>query len=477
MTFGQFLAILRARWRVAALVFALLVVGAVVVTLLLPKQYSATASVVVDVKPDPVSATGYSNNAASGFLATQVDILKSDRVVLRVIRDLKLLESPQIRQQWQDAAKGRGTLEQWLTATLQNGLEVKPSRESNVINVIYQSADPRFAAGLANAFAQAYIATTLELRVDPARQFTTFFNAQVKDARDNLERAQARHSAFQRENGIIASDERLDIETARLNDLSSQVTQMESVSAESSSRQAQAQGAQGDRLQEVLNNSLISGLKGDLARSEVRLQELSQRLGDAHPQVQETKANVAELRARVDAEVKRVTGGVGVTNTINRGRQSQTQRELQSQRAKVLRTKAVRDESMVLQREVENAQRLYDSLTARMNQTAMEAQSTQSYVNVLTVAQPPVSPSSPRLWVNTAVATAVGLLAALAVILLMELADRRVRSPEDVVDALNLPVLGVMPRPDAKRFQAGYRPLLGASAGALPAPAAHVKPV
>ena len=54
---------------------------------------------------------------------------------------------------------------------LTKNLDVKPSRESNVIQINYRSPDPRFAAGLANAFAQAYIATTLELRVDPAKQF------------------------------------------------------------------------------------------------------------------------------------------------------------------------------------------------------------------------------------------------------------------------------------------------------------------
>src|SRR5205814_8796939 len=135
------------------------------------------------------------------------------------------------------------------------------------------------AAGLANAFSQAYIATTLELRTDPARQFTSFFGAQSKDARETLERAQSKLSSFQREKGIIASDERIDVETARLNELSSQLVQLQAISSESGSRQVQAQGASGDRLQEVLGNPLIASLKADLTRNEARLQELNSKYG------------------------------------------------------------------------------------------------------------------------------------------------------------------------------------------------------
>ena len=460
MTFGQFLSILRARKWAALLVFLLVVATTVTVSLLLPKQYSADASVVIDIKPDPVSAMAFPAMAMPGFMATQVDILTSDRVALKVIRDLKLLDSAQLREQWQTEGEGKGTIEQWLISLLQKNLDVKPSRESNVIQVGYRSPDPRFAAGLANAFAQAYIATTLELKVDPAKQFSAFFVAQSKDARDALERAQGKLSAFQRDKGIIAADERLDVENARLAELSSQLVQIQAISSESGSRQQQAQGASGDRMQEVLNNPLIGGLKADLTRNEARLQELNSKFGDKHPQVIEAKANIAELRSRIDGEIRRVTGGVSVTNTINKQREAQVQRELNAQRGKLLQMKAVRDQGQVMVREVENAQRSYDSVMARLNQTAMEAQANQSYANLLTTAQPPAEHSSPKILLNTALAVFLGALLAVGVALLLELSDRRVRAPEDAIAALGLPVLGVLPKPTAKRFTAGRHALL-----------------
>jgi chain length determinant protein EpsF len=459
MTFGQFLSILRARKWVALAVFLGVVITTLVVSLLLPKQYTASASVVIDVKPDPVAAVLNPSMAMPSFMATQVDIMTSERVALRVIRDLKLLDNPGLRAQWQEATKGQGTIEQWLVDLLQKQLDVKPSRESNVIHVNYKAQDPRFAAGLANAFAKGYIATTLDLRVDPAKQFSSFFGAQSKDARDALEKAQSKLSAFQTAKGIVATDERLDVENSRLNELSSQLVQMQAISSESGSRQSQAQGAQSDRIQEVLQNPLISGLKADLARNEARLQELGAKYGDNHPQVIEAKANIAEQRSRLESETRKVTGGVSVSNTINKQREAQVRRELEAQRSKVLRMKAVRDEGQVLVREVESAQRTYDGMMARLNQTAMEAQSTQSFANILSEAQPPADPSSPKLLLNSMLAIFVGALLATGVALLLELTDRRVRDTGDIIEAMGLPVLGTLPKPGTKHFASGNRAL------------------
>ena len=447
MTFGQFLSILRARWWVVALVLGLTVATTLLVSLLLPRQYTATASVVVDFKPDPVSAFAFGGGASPAYMATQVDIIRSERVAQRVVRNLKLNENPQVRQQWLDETGGEGNIEVWLASVFQKQMDVVPSRESSVIAVSYKAPDPRFAAGLANAFAQAYIDTALELRTDPARLYSTFFENRAKEARETLEKAQSKVSAFQKQSGIIATDERLDVETARLNELSSQATMMQALLAESASRQAQAQSGQGDRMQEVLNNANVSQLKADISRAEAQLQQLATRLGDKHPQVEEAKASLAELRSRLEAETRKVTGSVTVSANINRQRLGEVQRALQAQRDKVLKMKAVRDEGLVLLRDAENAQRSYDALLQRFTQTSLEGQTTQSNINLLTQATPPLEPSSPRIVLNTLLSIFLGTLLAVGTALLLELKDRRVRNVDDVVEALGLPVLGLMPKP------------------------------
>jgi chain length determinant protein EpsF len=420
---------------------------------LLPPRYTATASILIDSKPDPLTQMIYGGANGPGVMSTQVDVIQSDRVGLRVVRDLKLADNPQVRGQWQAETRGQGSIEAWLSDTLRRGVDVVPaSVGSNILNLSYKGGDPRFAAALANAWAKAYIDTSLELRTDPAKQYSAFFDTRSKEARDRLEQAQAKLTAFQRQKGIIATDDRLDIETARLNELSSQLVGLQAVTSESGSRQTQASGESAERMQEVLNNGLISGLKADIARNEAKLQELNARLGVNHPQVVELKANLAELRSRMTAEINRVTGGVKVSNTINRQREAELRASLDAQRAQVLRLRAVRDESAVLLRDVDSAQRAYDAVLSRLTASSLESQSTQSSVYVLSDATVPIGPSSPKTGLAVLVAALGGLMLGVLAILAFELVDRRLRVSEDVTEALGLPIIGVMPRPVQSRL-------------------------
>jgi len=120
MTLQQFLLILRARWKVALLAFTITVASATVISLLLPKQYTASAAVVVDVKsPDQVTGLMLQGMMAPGYMATQVDIINSDRVAQAVVTNLRMESSPAIQAQWQEATKGRGQLRDWLATLLQ----------------------------------------------------------------------------------------------------------------------------------------------------------------------------------------------------------------------------------------------------------------------------------------------------------------------------------------------------------------------
>ena len=170
MTLQQFLAILAARWKTSLLVLLVTVVAVVSLSLLTPKKYTATASVMLDVRsPDPVAGAVLAGMMSPAYMATQVDLMGSERVARRAIQSLGLNEDPQMREQWSTATKGQGDFEAWLSDALLQSLEIKPSRESNVISISYSSPDPNFAAAVANAFVRAYIDTSLELRVDPAR--------------------------------------------------------------------------------------------------------------------------------------------------------------------------------------------------------------------------------------------------------------------------------------------------------------------
>jgi chain length determinant protein EpsF len=458
MTFSQFFTIVRARWTSGFLVLAVIVACAVAVSLLLPKQYTSTASVLIDVKlPDLGGNTAAAGGIVPlGFMATQLDVVRSERVALRALRSpgLKLNESLELRAQWQAATEGQGDFEAWLAALIQKKLDILPSRESNVITLAYSSPDPQFSAAVANAFMQAYIDTTLDLKVEPAKQYNSFFDDRAKQTRDALEQAQAKLSAYQQAKGIVATDERLDVENARLSELTTQMVVLQGAAAESRGRQDEANG-NNDRMQEVLANPVVGALTADLSRQQARLNELNERLGDNHPQVVELRANIEELRKRVQAQTSRVAGSLNANNNVNQVRLAQLNAEIQQQRSKLLQLKGQRDEAAVLLRDVENAQRSYDAVLTRVNQTSMESQNTQTNVSVLKQATPPAFPSSPRPLLNVAVALVMGSLLGIGLMLARELLDRRMRTVDDVVSGLRQPLLVVLPRASRQNARGG----------------------
>ncbi|MGH6648066.1 chain length determinant protein EpsF [Aquabacterium sp.] len=448
MKFSQFLSILRARWMILAGVLAVLVSIALTAGFALPKKYTATGSVLIDSRsPDPINGT--MAVTTGNYLSTQMDIIRSERVGLKVVRALRMTENGDLRARWRESTNGEGIFENWIVALLADGLEVKPTRDSNVINVSYTGADPAFASTLANAFINNYIETSLELRVEPARQFGTMFQTQLKQAREKLDESQRKLSAYQQDKGIVATDERLDVETARLGELSAQVVGLQAQTADAESRRARA----GINSPDSMGNGVIMALKGDLARQEARLQEASSRLGEGHPQITELRAGIAELKARIQAE----SGNVGLSSNvglqISQQREAQARAALEAQRSKVLKLKAIRDEAQLMVKDVESAQRAFDSIQARISQTSLEGQSNQTNVSILKVATPPTGHSSPRPLLYTLQAIFVGLFLGIGLVLMIELKHRRIRGDQDLADLVNADLIGHMPsaKPKASR--------------------------
>ena len=133
MNLSHFLAVLRARWLSAVVVFGAVIVASILYLVLATRVYTATASVLIDAKPDPVSSMLY-GGATPALINTQIEILRSDRVAQRVISNLKLAELADMRSAWASAKSGL-TIQEWLTETIENGLDPKvsaPDRKSVV---------------------------------------------------------------------------------------------------------------------------------------------------------------------------------------------------------------------------------------------------------------------------------------------------------------------------------------------------------
>jgi uncharacterized protein involved in exopolysaccharide biosynthesis len=230
--------VIKARFWLIFFTLALTVVSAALITHFQPRQYISSASLVLNFTgANPFEQAGLPAQLSNSYMATQLDIIRSQNVALKVVEARGMAENPAIQEQFISETGGVGSIENWVATILRKYLLVEPSRDSRVVSVGYISTDPEVAAATANAFAEAYIATTLELSMEPAARSAEWFDDQVKVLRKRLEDAQSRLTSAQQEQGIVALDERLDTETARLNELAKNYVAAQSETYDVKSRQ------------------------------------------------------------------------------------------------------------------------------------------------------------------------------------------------------------------------------------------------
>ena len=458
MTPRQVLATLAARWPWALAVFLIVVTVTIAASLTMLKRYTATASVMLDPRSLEQIAGGALNSQASGaYMATQMDLLMSERVGRGVIQALNLRDEKRLHEAWLKAGHGEGDFEAWLSDALKSSLLVKPAPMSNVVTITYTADTGADAARFANAYVKSYIDTSLKMRMERLRESGTFFDERTKELRLELEGAQAKLSEYQQKHGLLVGEDKVNLEATRLAELGAQLLVAQSANAEVSGRMKRA-GVQTDKLQEVWRNPAVAQLSAEITREEVRLRELTARLGDSHPQLVEQEARLSEMKARLAVEKARAASNASFDNSATQNRVTQLSESVEAQRAKVLRMQVQREQSSPLQRNVEMAQRAYDSMQLRLNQASVESQNTHANLTVLKEATVPMAPSSPNLLKNIGGSLALGILLGSALVLGREHFDRRLRTVDDVSELkqamlVSLPVSGHANRslPDTSR--------------------------
>ena len=221
--------------------------------------------------------------------------------------------------------------------------------------------------------------------------------------------------------------------------------QVQAQLGESTSREKQARkpGSSPD----VQHNGVVEGLRAEIARSEAKLEDMSHQYGPNYPAYQRAQAELEALRNSLQEEMRKVASTVNSSNDVNIQREAQIRAALDAQKAKVLKVRGLRDQLTVLQREVDNAQKAFDLVGQRFSQTSLESQVQHTNVIVLSEAQVPTRPSSPKKMRNTAIGVAAGLVLGILLALVLEQRAPRVRLIGDVTSLLELPLLATISGP------------------------------
>lgn len=467
MELTRLLAIIRTHWGVASACVLVMVLFTVAVSLLLPPKFTSSASILVDVRGvNPVLGVSESNTVLPRTtLATQASMVRSEGVARKVVSQLGLDRDPAFVAAWRDDAQGRGDLTAWIAKKLLKGLDVRPAAEdSNVLDLQFSATDPKRAAAVVNAFSEAYLATALQLRGSAAKVSADFFTLQSKTLRAQLEEAQNRLSDYQRQHGIVGGDERLDVENASLNELSSQNLQARAQRIEAGSRGLNA-STNASQSPDVLTSPVVQQLLTSIATADAQLKTAQSQYGPNHPQVQNLQTQLAQLRAALSSESSRAASALKMNDRISQQREGAIKEGLEAQRKRVLALKSQRDGLAVLERDVDSARKAYDQAQQRQIQTSQEGSAPSPEASVLSVGVVPSDSARPGLTVLVSLAIVLGAVVGVLAAILQEMRRPLIHFASDLAP-WGVPVIAVVPQARLPRWRPRYRspPLLEAPA-------------
>ena len=447
MGLAQMLRILKGRLLLFVAVVLSVVAAVGIISVLSPKKYVAELALVVDLQgSDPMKQSALAPALVPTYLATQTEIIRSRNVALKVIDKMGLATKPEVVESFRGSGADSDFMS-WLVGNVLRNVDAKTARSSNIIRIAYSSTDPAVAAAMTNAFADAYIQTSLELQVDPARRQVTWFEQQVSQLRDELVAAQGRLSKYQSDHGVLGVDSaRMDVENARLQEISNQLVSVQATMFDANSRTQQITSSeQLDSLPDLLKNPMIQSLKSELARAEAKLAEASERYGVNHPQYVATTAEVTALKSKLNIEIGVTRGSLVQNAAIARRQVGDVQKSLEEQKDRIIALKRQQDELAVLNRDMESARGAYDAALQQANRTRLESRVDRTNVAILNQATAPLVPDSPKILLNLVVGLFAGVVLAIGLILTLEVCSRRLRSAEDLADFTDLPVLAELP--------------------------------
>lgn len=442
------------RWVIvggAALGFAL----ALLLTLLTTPLYRARVTLEVNPPRVQIMDEKKQDSEASAsswdFIATQIGLLKSRSLAERVAQDLNLGSSPKFA----DPAADPGSRLDQAAAIVAASIRVRPPDEGQLIEFEYVSDSPELAARIANAYADAFINSSLQRRYDASAYARTFLERQIGKTRSDLERSERQLVAYAQSQGIVNTGGGGEGgETGDVSSLQGQslVALNEALAAATAKRVA-AEGAYRAAVGAGTTSEVASStqaLRQSRAALEAEYQEKRAQLKPEHPEMLSLRSRMDELDRQIVRETSNVASGRNNSLLADYRAALAAERSLQARvaglKGQVLDLRGRSIQYTILQREVDTNRALYDALLQRYKEIGVAGGIGAAPVSIVDRAQVPGAPFKPNPLLNMLggllLGTALGILAALG----LEFINDTIKTRSDVRTKLGIACLGAIPK-------------------------------
>lgn len=329
-------------------------------------------------------------------------------------------------------------------------LTVNPVRNSRLVDLMYSSTDPQFAALVANAMAKAYIDQSLEYKFLSSKEASDWLGQQLTEQRKQVEASEQALQRYREQTDSVSLEDKQNITVQKLADLNAAVTRAKTERLQKEAIYKQVTAIEGDRaaldtFPAVLSNAFIQQLKGQAADLQRQRSAMAEKYGDKHPEMIRLRSQIDQTDARIQGEIAKVVQAIRSEYEAARSQENSLVAALEQQKSEAMALSRKGIDYGVLQRDANTNRQMFDSLLQRAKETGVSAELRSTNIRVVDAATIPTSPVSPKKLLNLALAVFGGGLFALGLAFFFEYLDNRVKSPEEIKHYLGLPFLGLVP--------------------------------
>ncbi len=466
----------RRRWTVLYCLGGV-VAAAILYMIVAVPRYTASVSLLLDTPKVAAVADSYDHGNTIGFetggIDSQVEVLKSERIALGVIRKLDLKNEPYFtNKSWLSsvvgsvvssisglfsseadlmaaAAEEDRRQERRIIDELARKSEVKRIGRTYVLELKFTNESPSVAAKVANAYSEQYLVDQLDAKYDATARAAAWLQDRIAELRERSLAADTKVQKYRTEHGLIAVDGRLVDEQALANAnalLSDARAKMADAEAKSQRIETILKSGSVDAaVTESLANPVVAELRTKYLQAAKREEEISKKLGGEHLAAVNLRNDMSQYERLLFDELRRIGESYRSDYQIAKVRLEQLDKDFQAMKDLT----GANNETLVqlrdLMRESDTYKTLYETFLQRY-QTAIQQQSFPiNDARVITVAVPPIEPSWPKKGIVLAIAVVLGTAAGIGFAFLQERRDNVFRTGEQVQVELGVEFLGLLP--------------------------------
>jgi polysaccharide biosynthesis transport protein len=386
------------------------------------------------------------------YIETQARILTSETLALQTIRNLSLAGSPEFAGGGSSDAIATGSLENQKLppqiGAFLGSLTVRRVPNTRLMEVSFESTDPRMAAQILNSHLRNYIQQNYTSRYEATAEASKWLQSELEELSVKVRRSEDARIEYERNNQIWNVDDKNDksnVTTERLSDLNKQLTDAQSESLKKEALYEFARTGDADAVPELRDNSVLLDMQKKRADLSIQYTDAVNQYGPNYPKVQRLQAQLKDLEDQMGRERKGIIEQLGSEYREAKQHEDLLSRALDEQKAEVNVMSEKMIQYNILKREAEANKSLYDSLQTKLKEAQISSGLKSSNIRIVDPAMIPSTPSRPAKTRNIALAFLVGLVGGIGLALLREYLDNTVKTPDDVETLARLPSLAVVP--------------------------------